>query len=299
MRSTAASTWASCGSRPAVGSRKTPIASCRRTTSRPTPAGRPEVHDLDRDAPPDAVQPADPLFHRRRVPRQVEEHQAAAELEVAALAAAFGGDQQAWAAVLAEARHLEVAARRRQVLVEDAGGELRAVAERRPQHLQRFAVGDEDQCLLPRVTPARRVREQPRDARVAGVHGFGLLTQRAVLAPQHGRSAQPPTPARDGCDRSSGGAPRVRRRRASHGGLHPRVAQLAQSRSALVERHTDTPTRGGRPPMSARRVELVHGASGVPCASRASKSGPPDSPRDAAAATAGRSRARRVRAASR
>ena len=31
------------------------------------------------------------------------------------------------------------------------------------------------------------------------------------------------------------------------------------------------PTRGGSPPMSERRVELVHGGSGVPSARRASK----------------------------
>jgi hypothetical protein len=43
-------------------------------------------------------------------------------------------------------------------------------------------------------------------------------------------------------------------------------AVLAEAISA-----TGMPTRGGRPPMSARRVELVHGGSGVPLARRSSK----------------------------
>ena len=87
---------------------------------RADPAGRTEVHDLHRDAPADAIEPADPLLHDRRVPGQVEQHEAAAELEVAALAAAFGGDEQARPIGLAEPRDLGVAARRRQLLVEDA-----------------------------------------------------------------------------------------------------------------------------------------------------------------------------------
>ncbi len=85
---------------------------------------RTEVADLDRHAPADAVEAADALLHRHRVPRQVEENEARAELEVAAFAAALGRDQQARALGLAEARDLDVALRRGQVLVEDAGREL-------------------------------------------------------------------------------------------------------------------------------------------------------------------------------
>ena len=56
-------------------------------------SGRTEIDDLDRHRPVDPVEPADPLLHRCRVPRQVEEDEAATELEVASLAARFRRDQ--------------------------------------------------------------------------------------------------------------------------------------------------------------------------------------------------------------
>ena len=90
----------------------------------PDPRGRTEVHDLHRDAPADPIEPADALLHRHRVPGQVEEHQAGAELEVAAFASALGRNQQARAVGATEACDLEVAPRRGEVFVEDAGREL-------------------------------------------------------------------------------------------------------------------------------------------------------------------------------
>ena len=54
---------------------------------RSDPGGRTEIDDLHRDAPADAIEPADPLFDDRGFPWQVEQHQAMAELEVAAFAA--------------------------------------------------------------------------------------------------------------------------------------------------------------------------------------------------------------------
>ena len=133
----------------------------------------------------------------RRLPGQVEQHEAAAELEVATLASAFGGHQQARTLGLAEAGDFGVAARRRQLLVEDAGRQLRAVAERRAQHLQRLAVRHEDERLLSRVSPARRLRQQPVEARIGGVHRLGLLRAvrvRPVRAPRP--SAAPDASAR-------------------------------------------------------------------------------------------------------
>lgn len=53
------------------------------------PAGRLEIDDLGGHCAADAVQAADPLLHLERAPRQVEEHQTVAELEVAPLAAAL------------------------------------------------------------------------------------------------------------------------------------------------------------------------------------------------------------------
>ena len=40
------------------------------------------------------------------------------------------------------------------------------MAERGPQHLERLAVGDEHERLLPRVAPPRRLRQQPLEARI-------------------------------------------------------------------------------------------------------------------------------------
>ena len=94
---------------------------------RADPAWRTEVDDLHRHAPADPIEPADPLLHERRFPGKVEQHEAAAELEVAALASAFGGDEQARTIGFPETGDLRVAARRGQLLVEDARCELRAV----------------------------------------------------------------------------------------------------------------------------------------------------------------------------
>ena len=133
-----------------------------------------EVHDLYRDAPADPVEPSDPLFNDRRFPGQVEEDETTAELEVAALASAFRGDEQAWSVVLAKAGDLCVAARRRQLFVEDATGQLRPVAECRSQHLQRFPMRHEHQRLFLRVAPAGRLRQQPVEPRIRDVHRLGL-----------------------------------------------------------------------------------------------------------------------------
>ena len=145
--------------------------------------------------------------------------------------------------------------------MEDAGRDLRTLAERGAQHLQRLAVRHEDERLVSRIAPARRLRRQPLEARVAGVHGVGLLTKRAVV----------------GSERSGECGPR--RQRATHAIdlLPPRDRMWSRhdSRTAVSTAsrscHFDggsiaigRPTRGGRPPMSARRVELVHGGRGVP-----------------------------------
>ena len=57
----------------------------------------------------------------------------------------------------------------RQLFVECASCQLRAVTERRAQHFQRFAVCDENERLLVGVLPAPRLCEQPREA---GVRAF-------------------------------------------------------------------------------------------------------------------------------
>ena len=150
-----------------------------------------------------------------------------------------------------------------QLLVEDAGRQLRALAERRAQHLQRLAMRHEDQRLLLR----RRASAAPATAATRGA----------------GRRRPSPPPAcaarlrRDRALRASA-APdaSARRTRSIFCALArprgpPRVLRTAVSTASrscalrrLVERRSECPTRGGRPPMSARRVELVHGGSGVP-----------------------------------
>ena len=207
---------------------------------RADPAGRTEVDDLDREAPADAVEPADALLDERWIPGQVEQHEAAAELEVAALAAAFGGDEQAGPLGLAELGDLGVAARRRELLVEHAGRQLRAVAERRAQHLQRLAVRHEHERLLSRVPPAPRLRQQPVEARVAGVHRLRLAAQRGFVGGEHGseRGARGERAA-DAIDLLPP-RDRMRRRRAAQRRLD-RVPQLPARR--LVERDRNAHAR--------------------------------------------------------
>ena len=93
-----------------------------------------------------------------RVPRQVEEDQALAELEVAAFAAALGRHEQARALGLAELRDLDVATRGREVLVEDAESRAaRTVRQRRSQQLERLAVAPRRRASSgARRLPARR-----------------------------------------------------------------------------------------------------------------------------------------------
>src|ERR1019366_861443 len=79
-----------------------------------------EVDDLDRRRPVDTIEAADPLLHRGRIPRQVEENEAPAELEVAALAAGLRRDEKGRAVGPPELRHLDVTAFRSELLVEDS-----------------------------------------------------------------------------------------------------------------------------------------------------------------------------------
>ena len=230
--------------------------------------GRTEVDDLNRDAAADAIEPSDALFHDRRLPRQVEQHQPAAELEVAAFAAALGRDQQAGAVDLAEARDFGVAPCRRQLLVKHAGGELRALARapRAPSPASRDARRRPASSPSPRATsaPASRSHSMRGSARV---HRLGLRPQRVRLgqARRERRSRRERAP--DAVDLVARAPLRWRRRSVARRS-RPRPA-VALSRSS--SRSTGMPTRGGNPPMSARRVELVQGGSGVPVARRASK----------------------------
>src|SRR5206468_1245924 len=113
----------------------------------PEPFRRPEVQDLDRARTVDPVKPADPQLHESRVPGRVEEDEASAELEVAPLAAALGGDQERGTGGEAELGDLDVRARRGQVLVKDPDTLARLPLDRLPQPLQRLYVRDEDKGL--------------------------------------------------------------------------------------------------------------------------------------------------------
>ena len=58
-------------------------------------ARRAEVHDFNGHPAADPIETPDSLFHGRWFPRQVEQDEAATELEVAPLAAALGADEDA------------------------------------------------------------------------------------------------------------------------------------------------------------------------------------------------------------
>ena len=86
----------------------------------------------------------------------------------------------------AELGHLDVAAGRRQLLVEDAGRDLGVAAERLAQPLERLAVGDEHERLLAGVTPAGGASGEPGDPGVGRVGPPGELAERAIGRAEEG-----------------------------------------------------------------------------------------------------------------
>ncbi len=121
-------------------------------------------------------------------------------------------------------------------------------------------VGDEDERLVSRVAPGAARAGEPGDARIA--RRAACARQAPELASSRGASA-PSSAAPDASAR------RIRRafsRRASgsparqraHRGLEPREGAPGLG----CRDRRAAPTRGGSPPMSARRVALVHGGSG-------------------------------------
>lgn len=136
-----------------------------------------EEHDLHRDASADPIEPADALLHRHRVPGQIEEHQAGAELEVAAFTSTLGRNQQARAVGATEACDLEVAPRRGEVFVEDAGRELGTVAERLAKPQGGLAMRDEHEGLVARLLPLPTSGREPGEPGVVSVGLRGLQAQ--------------------------------------------------------------------------------------------------------------------------
>ena len=248
ISSSARSTWASCAS--TLGDR---LAEQAEPLEQPDDVGadagrRTEIHDVDRHAAADAIEPADALLDRRGLPRQVVEHEPMAELEVAPFAARFGRDEQARPVLGPEPCHLGVATRRRERFVEDAGGELRPRAQRLAQHLERLAMGDEDQRLLIRPTPARGLRHQPVEARIGAIHGVRVLTQLGLVRTEHGlqrrTGRQRPPDAIDGATRGHGiGAGAAR----GHQGFLERAAG-AQRVDAAFRRELDRDRHARRQP---------------------------------------------------
>ena len=119
----------------------------------------------------------------------------------------------------------------------------------------------EHQRLLFRVAPARRLRHQPLDPRIGGVHREGLRAQcRFVgtkLRGERRAGRQRPPHAIDLValgDDVGGGVLRT-----------PVSTSICGLAFAVAASSIGMPTRGGKPPMSARRVALVHAGSGVPC----------------------------------
>ena len=163
-----------------------------------------------------------------------------------------------------------------ELLVEDARRELRAPAERcraAARASRRWAT--KTSVFSPGGAPARRLRRQPVEARVGGVgavrRGAGAPRRGALSS---GRSAAPEASARRMrsafCRRPSACGAGVPRTASTSSSRRPQPSAAA-SASAASSAVIGTPTRGGSPPMSMRRVELVQAGSGSWRASRCSK----------------------------
>ena len=110
-----------------------------------------------------------------------------------------------------------------------------------------------------RVAPARRLRRQPLDARVRGVHRLAPGLEARARPGRARRRARRPTPARGGCGRTFW---RRATSLAAGAARNARFDRLARLPARGISMSIGMPTRGGSPPMSTRRVELVHGGSG-------------------------------------
>ena len=259
---------------------------------------RTEIDDLDGYATADAIQSPDALLHRRGFPRQVVEHEPMAELEVPPLAARFGRHEDAWPIVRAEPRDLGVAPRGRQLLVEDAAGELRSRAERVAQHLERLAMGHEHERLLVRPPPALRLRQQPLEARIGPIHRLRLLPQLGLVGPEHRLQR------RAGCQRPPNA---IERPPSATGSARPFAFADAPARpgrrmesSRLRQEDQPPPARAA----AARRYPPGASSWCTAAAARRTRAAPRhpcprETPPAAAAAAAGRTHAHRLRAASR
>ena len=233
------------------------------------------------------------------LPRQVVEHEPMAELEVAPLAAGFGRDEDARPVVGAEPRDLDVAPRRRQLLVEDAAGELRARAERLAQHLERLAVGHEHERLLAR----RAASASPASAATRGADRRDPSPRPAAAARSRPARAPPSAPRRRpapvGRDRShaaratailTADAPASRDRARTSDACGVRRRRQVDRRPARAAAGRRCP-RAASSWCTAAAARRTRAAPRHPC--------PRETPPAAAAAAAGRTRARRLRAASR
>ena len=132
--------------------------------------------------------------------------------------------------------------------------------DRRLEQVQRLAVGHEDQRLLVRPRPAAGLLDQPAHPRVRAL-GLGGQARRSPR--RRGRAPRAGRRGRRG--RGRRGPPCAALARALLGGLSAQVAHQpsrAPPSPSAPSRSTGAGTRGGRPPMSARRVELVQGGSG-------------------------------------
>src|SRR4029434_10651354 len=98
--------------------------------------------------PPDAIESTDALLDHLGFPRQVEQHQPPAELEVAPFASGFGRHEQAGSVRLTKASDLGISLYWAHVFVKRARGELHAMTEHHAQHLERLAMRREHHHLL-------------------------------------------------------------------------------------------------------------------------------------------------------
>ena len=236
IASSAPSTCASCGSRPAIGSRKSPSALEQPHHVGADAGRRPKIDDLHRDAAADPIEPPDPLLDRSPASTAGRTARAGGRTRSCALRRRTPSRSAGWGRPRSRNRATSMSRRagRQSSWNTPVASCARALSASAASRASRDGRRTPVSSRLPAASAAACVTSQASRG-IGGVHRLGQLR---VVRSRRGRArprAPRRTPARDGCDRScvaleTGSSAR---RRAA-----PEVAHRAE--------HVDAAVAGGR-----------------------------------------------------